>query len=303
MANSLDNVQRIVQKAFLDSLANATELYAECGKTLIDTGGQTQLLALNAGGPSQEVTGSTTSVDATDLTSGISKIFQRGWVKKHRLPRMQVDWLTESAIGDIGAGQANSAAADINKMYFDGLTGLFALNHPSAGTGAGQVGASKKFLDTGLKYRQGMSGEGTQDNLLTAALSRDTLNLARAILRQYKNQQGTAMNMGDGDYALIVGSANEELARQLLLSDMASKELQINTLKSWAKPIVYPLSNPDDWFVVDTQKSPVGLWIGEQPLVTATPSEDNVFINFVVQYQASFYAKAYEFGIIGANVE
>ena len=303
MANSLDNMIKIAQQSFLDSLAASTELYAECCTVLDYAGGQARLMAPNAGGIPTEVTGASTSVTATDLTSGIKVVTQRGFALKHRMPRVQLGWSQDQLAGDIAAGLANSAAAAINKLFFDGLESLFALAHPMAGAGNGDVGAGKKFLDTGLAFAQGTAVAGTQANLLTDALSENAMNAARGIFRTYRNQQAVAMNMADGNYVLVCGPTNEKLARQLLTSDVTSSNLQINTLKAWAKPVIYPLTtDEDDWFVIDVDKSPVGIWMGEPPMITVTPSEDEIFVNFVAQFSASFYVKAYEFGIVGSNV-
>lgn len=304
MANSLDNIIALVQLAFLESLATQTELYAECGEVLTAQGGQARLLAQNAGGLATEVTGATTSVASTDLTSGISVVTQRGWALKHRLPRVQLGWLDQSAIGSIATQLANAAAANINKLFFDGLEGLSSLAHPMAGASNGQVGAGKKFLDTGLAYLQGEAGAGTQNNLLTDALSDNSLNAAKLLLARYKNQQGVPMNMGQsGNMVLVTGSTNDRLAKQLLGSAYSDANLQINTFAGFAKPIAYPLTiDDDDWWLIDKDKSPVGIWLGEAPMIEVLPSEDNVHVNFVAQFSASFYVKAYEFGIVGSNV-
>ena len=306
MANSLDNVIKIAQESFMGALAEATEQYAECCQVLDYEGGQARLMGVNAGGLATEVTGATTSVSATDLTSGIKVVTQRGWVLKHRMPRVQLGWSQAVLAADIAAQLANAAAQNINKLHFDGLESLFALAHPMAGASNGQVGAGKKFLDTGLAFLQGQPGAGTQDNLLTDALSENSLNAARQLLRNYKNQQGLPLNMGEGGQdrmCLVVGPTNEKLARQLLGSQFTSNNLQVNINQGFAKLMVFPLaSDPDDWFLIDIQKSPCGIWLGEPPTIEVLPSEDNVFVNFVAQFSASFYVKAYEFGIIGSNV-
>jgi hypothetical protein len=305
MANSLDNLTRIAQASFMQALAESPEQYAQCCQVLDYPGGSARLMTANAGGLATEVTGATTSVAATDLTSGIKVVTQRAFALKHRMPRQQLPWLQETTAGDIGAQLANAAAANINKLYFDGLESLFALAHPMAGANNGQVGAGKKFIDTGLSFLQGQAGAGTQANLLTDALSETSLNAARELLRKYKNQQGLPLNLTDtaGRYALVVGPKNEKIARQLLGSQFTSSALQININQAFATPVVYPLaSDDDDWFLIDTVMSPVGIWIGEPPMIEILPSEDNLFVNFVAQFSASFYTKAYEYGIIGSNV-
>lgn len=303
MANSLDNVIKIAQATFLSQLAEQTEQYAECCQVLDYAGGQARLMAANAGGLPTEVTGATTSVTASDLTSGIKVVTQRAFALKHRMPRVQLDWSQDTLATDIATQLANAAFQGINKLYFDGLEGLFALAHPMAGAGAGQVGAAKKFIDSALGFAQTTANAGTQDNLQVAALSATTLDIARQMLRGYKNQQAVPMNMGNGRYVLVVGPENESLARQLMTADVTSAALQPNTFKAWAKPVVFPFaSNGGDWFVIDVDKSPCGIWLGEAPMITVTPSEDEIFVNFVAQWQASFYVKAYEHGIIGSNV-
>lgn len=303
MANSLDNLVRVSQAAFVDALASSTEQYAQCCQVLDYPGGSAQLMAVNAGGLATEVTGATTSVAATDLTSGIKVVTQKAFALKHRMPRQQLPWLVDSAAADIAVSLANAAAQNINKLYFDGLESLFALAHPMAGANNGQVGNGKKFIDTGLSFLQGQAGAGTQSNLLTDALSENSLNAAREILRKYKNQQGLPLNMGDSSYVLVVGPKNEKIARQLLGSQFTSSNLQVNINNGFAAPVVFPLTtDDDDWFLIDTVKSPCGIWMGEPPMIDILPSEDNLFVNFVAQFSASFYVKAYEFGIVGSNV-
>lgn len=304
MANDLTNVIRLAQQTFLDQLAASTEQFAQIGQVLDAAGGQARLMAANAGGLATEITGSTTSLAATDLTSGIKAVTQQGWALKHKMPRVQLGWSQETLVADIARSLANAAEQNINKLAFDGLETLFALAHPMAGAANGQVGAGKKFIDTGLAFLQGQPGAGTQDNKLTDALSENSLNAARQLLRKYKNQQGLPMNMGDGPgYKLIVGPANEKIAKQIVGSPVTSSNLQVNINQGWADVVVFPLTtDEDDWFLVDPSKSPCGIWLGEPPMIEVLPSEDNVFVQFVAQFSATFYVKAYEFGIIASDV-
>lgn len=304
MPNSLGNLTQIAQRAFLESLAESTEDYARACEVLTFEGGQARIMAANAGGLATEITGGTTSLAATDLTSGISVVTQRGWAHKHRLPRAELAWLNPESVGSIATQLANAAAQNINKLFFDGLEGLFSLAHPMAGAGAGQVGAGKKFVDTGLAYLQTEAGAGTNSNKLTDALSQNALDAARQALRNYRNQRGVPMNMsGSNRNALVVAPKNERLARQLVGSQFTSDQLQLNTFAGFADVVVFPFTtDDDDWFLIDVAKSPCGIWMGEAPMIEVLPSEDNVFVNFVAQFSASFYVKAYEYGIIGSNV-
>lgn len=304
MANSLSNLEAIVQQAFLVGLAESTQDYARCCEVKGETGAQLQLMAANSGGIAQEISGTTSSVSPTDMTSGISLTSQRFWVLSEKVPMQYVDVLASSLLQDAAATMANAAAQNINKLYFDGLEGLFSQAHPSAGAGAGQVGAGKKFIDTGLAYLQTEAGAGTNSNLLTAALSESSLDAAKQLLRRYKNQRGLPMNMGATNRnALIVSETNEKLARQLMGSAFTSSELQQNVFAGFADVIVFPFTtDADDWFLVDVQKSPVGIWIGQQPEVSITPSDNNVFWNITCKFNASFYIRSHEYGIVGSNV-
>ena len=42
--------------------------------------------------------------------------------------------------------------------------------------------------------------------------------------------------------------------------------------------------------------------MGQAPTIEVRESDDGIFVNMVAKFQASFYVKAYEFGIIGSNV-
>ncbi len=305
MANSLDNVIRIVQESFVDSLASNTDQFTKIGKVLDYEGGQAKLLATNAGGIATEVTSGTTSVSATDLTSGISSTTQQAWVLKHAVPWAQLNW-SVSLAADVGAQLANAAAQNINKLAMDGLEGLFAAaSHPMAGAGAGQVGVGKAFIDTGLAFLQTEVGAGTNDNLLTGALSESNLNAARSLLRNYKNQRGLPMNMGapGSDMVLVVGPENEALAYELTNSALSGADMQANRNQGYAEVVVMPFAvDPSDWYLIDRSRSPIGIWLGEAPTVQVRESEDGVFAIMVAKFQASFYKKSYEYGIVGSNV-
>ena len=303
MANSLDNVIRIAQESFVDQLANSTEDYSRCCEVLSYAGGQAKLRATNAGGLATEVTSGTTSVSASDLTSGISNVTQQAWVLKHQVPWAQLNWSYELA-RDVGAQLANAAAQNVNKLYFDGLESLFSLAHPQDTAAAGGVGVGKFFIDTGLGFAQTTAAAGTQDNLITAALSETALDSARQLLRNYKNQQALPMNMGgNGDLVLVVGPKNERIAKELVTSELSGADMQANTFRQYADVVVYPFStDEDDYFLIDRSKSPCGIWMGQAPTIEVRESDDGIFVNMVAKFQASFYVKAYEFGIIGSNV-
>lgn len=303
MANDLSNVQQIAQSTFLQGLASSTEDYARCCKVLDYEGGTARLMATNAGGLADEVTSASTSLSSVDLTSGISNVTQQAFAIKHTVPWAQLNWSMNLA-QDIGMQLANAAAQNVNKLFFDGCEDLFSLAAPMAGVANGTVGAGKKFLDTGLAFLQGEAGAGTQNNLLTAALSESSLDSARQLLRNWKNQQGLPMNItgGDDEMVLVVGPENELAASQLITSNLSGADMQSNVFRSFADVVVFPMSDPSDWFLISRTKSPCGIWMSESPVLLAREDETGIFVNFTVRFQATFYVKAYAAGIVGSNV-
>ncbi len=304
MANDLSNVQQVAQSTFLQGLASSTEDYARCCKVLDYEGGTAQLMATNAGGLATEVTAASTTLASADLTSGISSVTQQAFAIKHTVPWAQLNWSMNLA-QDIGMQLANAAAQNVNKLFMDGLEGLFADAAPMAGGANGEVGAGKKFIDTGLAFLQGEAGAGTQDNLLTAALSEASLSSARQLLRNWKNQQGLPMNItgGDDEMVLVVGPENELAAVELITSNLSGADMASNVFRSFADVVVFPFaSDPSDWFLISRTKSPCGIWMSESPVLLAREDETGIFVNFTVRFQATFYIKAYAAGIVGSNV-
>ena len=304
MANDLSNVQEIAQATFLQGLASSTEQYARCCNVLDYEGGTAQLMATNAGGLANELTSASSSFAATDLTSGISSITQQAFAIKHTVPWAQLNWSLNLG-ADIGMQLANAAAQNVNKLYFDGLEELFGLAAPMAGVSNGTVGAGKKFLDTGLAFLQGEAGAGVQDNLVVSALSASSLDSARQLLRNWKNQQGLPMNItgGDDEMVLVCGPQNEVTATEILVSQLSGADMATNAFRSFADLVVYPLTpDGDDWFLISKTKSPCGIWMSEAPVLRAREDDTGLFVNFVVRFQATFYVKAYAAGIVGSNV-
>ena len=304
MANDLSNIQRVAQLSFVEHLSKDTQAYERCCKVIEEPTSSLELMSLNAGGIASSVSTSATSVTATDMTTGKSTQSIGAYAIKHAVPWFEVQRsisLVESASQQV----ANSVAASMNALFFDGLEGLFTANHPMLGAAAGQVGAGKKFIDTGLAYLQTEGGAGTQNNLITAALSESALESARVLLREQRNQRGIKMNLaGPGsEMVLVVAPGNERTAHELVYSEHSGADLASNYNKSYASTVVYPFSaDADDWWLLDKAISPVGIAIGQKPLIETRRSDDGFFLYFTAQFQAAFYKKPYHYGVIGSNV-
>ena len=303
MANNLE-ATRIAQDAFIDALAAGTEDYAKCCQVLTPSAGQLQLGSLAAGGLATEVTAAATSVSAVNAASQIATINAQGWAIKHQTPWHMLD-RDLSLASQAGIKLANAARQNVNKQYFDGLEGLFASPHPAVGTGVGEVGAAKTFIDTGLAFLQTEAGAGVNSNLLTAAFSETSLDSALQALQNYKDQRGLPLNIGvNGGLVLVVSPKNRKAAHEIVYSTLSGADMANNSMSSWISDVVsFPMTtDEDDWFLIDPALSPAGIWMIEQPTVEVRPSEDGLFAIFVAKWQSAFYTRAYEYGIVGSDV-
>ena len=303
MANNLE-ATRIAQDAFIEALAAGTEDYSKCCQVLTPSAGQLQLGSLAAGGLATEVTAAATSVSADNVASQIATINAQGWAIKHQTPWHMLD-RDLSLASQAGIKLANAARQNVNKQYFDGLEGLFSSVHPAVGTGVGQVGAGKVFIDTGLAFLQTEAGASSQGNLLSAAFSEAALDTALQTMQNYKDQRGLPLNSGsNGGLVLVVSPKNRKLAHEVVFSTLSGADMAANSMNSWISDVVtFPLTtDEDDWWLIDPAMSPAGIWMIEQPTVEVRPSEDGLFAIFVAKWQSAFYTRAYEHGIVGSDV-
>ena len=302
MASS-PNALRILQTSFAQGIAEANGLAARAGRIIPAPGVGSFKVGNGAfGGIGQTLSGTATSVSLADYFTFETSATMTKKVVKSLVPvqTMRNDYAFQQA----GMQLAQSAIATMDKGFFDGLAGLFAQAHPRAGTGAGQVGASKKYVDTGLKYLQGESGESAQDNLLTSAFSQAAVVAAVKLLLAQRNDRGIPLSIGTmGGLVLVVAPENFEVAKQIASSDYTSKELQTNQLKSMISDVVvYPFADPNDWWVISAPQCPIGLAIGTEPTARISTTTDGLFYELVSEVEYTFFASPYQYGIIGSNV-
>lgn len=304
MASSF-NATKILQAAMLSALATNSGLAAQAGK-LVDTGGAGQLrLAQGAfGGTLGTLSSTATSVTPSDAFTYESTCTLVHKVLQHKLPKSTVTG--DSGFADAGRQMAASLVATIDKTFFDGLEGLFGLAHPRVGTGAGQVGATKKYLDTGLAYLQGESGAGTQDNLITSALAEASLNTAIKLLIAQRSDRGVPLALGaNGGLVLVVAPKNLQLAHELVRSQLSGSDMADNFVKGIISRIVcwQFTTDDDDWFLIDPMNCPVGVaWDSGHTDVRVSETTDGLFYEFTIEAKLAFFVSPYENGIIGANV-
>lgn len=304
MANVFGSDNKIYQ-AFGEALAQNTAAFAKAGRVVTGEAGTFYAGGTAAGGLAATLATTATSLSATDISTFEASVQTVHKVVKHTTTReafMRDYNMNESAIART---LADAVTVSLNKDYFDYCEGLFAAAHPRAGTGAFQVGASKKYIDTGLKYLNGEGGEGTQANLLTAALSATALDSAIQLLNKYKSDRGIPLHLGlSGGLTLVVSPKNRRLALQLMGSAVDSSNLQLNVFQGdIGSVVVWNLTtDDDDWFLIDQANAPVGMYISQLPSLMINPSDDGLFVHMVAEYSAVPFKLPTEAGIVGSNV-
>jgi len=301
---SATNAQRIVQFSFAQGLAEAQGMAAKCGRIVPSPGTGDFRVGNGAfGGLGQTLTGTATSVSNSDWFTYETSHAMVTKVIKHVVPAKTM--VNDYAFQNAGAQLAASAIATMDKGFFDGLEGLFSAAHPRVGTGAGQVGSSKKYLDTGLAYCQGESGAGTQDSLLTSALDEAALNTAIKLLLNQRNDRGIPMHIGtSGGLCLAVAPKNAQVAHELVKSQLSGSDYASNFVNGIISDIcVYPFTtDDDDWFLCSPSVCPVGLAVGSDPTARISMTTDGLFYELVAEVQYTFWKSPYSYGIVGSNV-
>lgn len=304
MANSLSNLQETTFSAFEQALVQGTADFEKVGPIYrLDDANWTRHQLQGVGGfTAYSAVG--TSV-TKDLLSGKVTFSSSPKAKDHKVTWSDIKNNPELP-GQIGRYLANQAMADIHAIFAAGMESLFSAAHPLAGTGAGQVGGSKKVLDTALATVNGGSPTSTQSNLFTQALSRSALVGAKETLKKWKRVgDDQPLNIGAGGSSLVlcVGAGNEDLAKSLIGSAVQSDQMQMNALQGSMDLYCYPwATDDDDWFLVDRALEPVGMWLREAPFIKVGESDNGLDIVFSAGFHADFVYSVEGAGIIGSNV-
>ena len=303
---SANNAPRILQSAFANRMAdNAPKGYAgRIGKVVLCPGVASYRVGSAAvGGEGSTLTGTATSASNSDWFSFESsfstvKKYVKSVVPAHTMA-------SDYALADAGGQLADTAQGILDSGFVAGLEGLFAVAHPRVGTGAGQVGAGKYYLDTGLKGLSGESGEFTQDNLITSALAEASLNTAIKLMLQYRHDRGFSLGCGaNGGMVLTVGAKNAQVAHELVRSQLSGNDMASNFVNGLITDIVVlpKMTDDDDWYLIDKAKSPIGLAISTEPTCRISYTTDGLFCELVAEVEYTFWKAPYEGGIIGANI-
>ena len=314
VTNSLSAIKSTIFTNFHQTLAQQTELFASVGSVRTDDAAFMQLSNTFSGGIFQAYTGPAQDVKS-NIGSGKAVITSHGYADEQN--HTFQDLLDNKDLSaQVAVNMANAAAASINGAFFTGLESLFGLAHPLAGADSEwTVGASKKYLDTGLAYlgtgTGALSGAGTQDTLIASPLGRSSYNAGLNLLLSQKNIRGIAVNppVDSGSLKLVCHPNNRDVATQILGSALASQEMQSNAaLQGSAGLVTYPLAHAGYWFLVSRlpgpngqPQAPVGMWIRKSPMVTVGLSPNQLDVIIAASYTADFYYLPEGLGIIGSN--
>ena len=303
MASSLDT-NRILTVSFAKAMAEKTANWSKFCR-FIDSSNQAQItLGQSAfGGTMSTVTRTATAnPTASDYFSFESDFAVAHKALIHTLPAHTIT--SEYALEKAGQDLADVVSNELDAAAGALLSGLFAAAHPRAGAGAGQVGAGKKYLDTGLAFLAGEGGAGTQDNLITSALAEASLNTAIKLLLQYKSDRGVSLNLGSmGGLTLVVTPKNAQTAHELVVSALSGADMASNFVKGLISEIVVTnhLADDDDWFLVDPKNSPLALAF-DSPVVRQAPQTQGILVDMVAECRYVAAKAPYEYGLIGSNV-
>lgn len=147
---------------------------------------------------------------------------------------------------------------------------------------------------------------GTRTNNISSALDRAALANAIQVMREFPNFQGQYTNYADMPLVLIVPPALEQTAIQILDSQLASDQMQVNMFAG--RPIslvVSPLlSDANDWFLCTrmTEESPYQMWERSAPMYTITTDQDNRKLKIAVDFALATGLGPQPDGVVGADV-
>ena len=302
MANQA-NVPVITQASFITGLAEQTSVFARCGRVVTGTGGTFKVSGRSVGGLAAALAKTASALAATDVANFEVDVTTAHKVIKHTVNNKMLT--SEKGYENVGTELANKILVSMDKDYMDFLEGLFAAAHPRAGAAVFEVGAGKKFIDTGLAYLQTEGGAGTQDNLITTAFSETALDAALQLLWKYKDDRGVPLHLGlAGGVVLVVGPKNRKTAQEVVYSDLSGADNAINSQRALISDVVTwnLTTDEDDWFLIDVRNAPVGTYIAAPPSVSMGMSDDGLFTHFVAEYESVPFKLPYEYGIIGSNV-
>ena len=291
MANVLSGIQTTSFDIFHSTLAGQPENYKKLGRVIETDAANLQLGLIQGGTYFTEYTAAAqTSGINQDVLSGKVVFASKAYAQTHRVSFKELRDNPQLA-GEIAMMLAKNAGSSINKLPFDGLCALNAVDHPLVGSAINQIG-TKKVFDTDFYFSQGATGEGTQSNKFTSPLSRTALE---GDLQALFNWKGTATGIPAeitaelGDLVMVTGATNAQLARQLQGSALSGSDMQQNTLRGMFDLCEAPLTRADDYYLISRKADFCGTWIRQYPMISVLQSENGFDAIFAANFIANFW--------------
>lgn len=299
MANNV-NTKRIIQEVWPRAIADYSPKHARFSKELSGPAGSVRIGRMEVGGIALTLADNATSATTVDLASFEATFTTAKKYIKHTVPTHLL--ANDIAFGDALTQLAGKTMANIDKDCFDLLAALMATNHPRVGTGVGQVGSGKYYIDTGLKGLQGEGGEFTYANKIATDFGETGLDSAFQLMRGWKDDRGVPLNLGmQGDLVLVVNPADLKLAHEVTQSLLSGSDMASNFYRGMVSDIVdYAFADADSWFLVAKNSTPLGYYMAEGPSVTVTQSDDTLFTHMVATYTGCPVYSPYEHGLVGS---
>lgn len=305
MANSLNRLQMSqIESNFNEALLAYQPRFPKIAKMLGGPAGTVYVGKNAVGGIARTLADSATSSVVDNMHSFQAAFTTLEKYKIHKIPKHKLG--NEAGLASVGEELAQVAGKNIDNDGFAMLSGLFAAAHPRAGAAAGQVGAGKLALDTGLKGLQGEGGEFLYDTLLaTAALSEVSLSALVQLLLKQMDDRGMPLSLATtGNLALVCSAKNAQIAHELIKSSLSGSDNASNYNNGLfnAGVVIWEQVDDDDYFVIDVDHTPLGYYLARAPSVEVTDDTDTMFSNFVVKWHGVPVYDPYLFGVVGCNV-
>lgn len=300
MANNL-NIRRIVQEAWPEAILKTAPKYPRAMRALEGDPGTIKFGGYQLGGLAQTLADNATSDPAAQDFASFQASFDS--VEKtvtHSFPTHVAT--TEKGLLDQLDQFAAKLAANVDVDAFSGLEGLLTANSPRAGAGVGQCGAGKLFFDTNKKALQGELGEFLYSNRISSDLSENSLDAAVQLMKKWKDDRGLPLNLGLNQLVLIVNTADEKMASELVKSLLSGADMAANYYLGMFRDIVtWEFTDQDAWFLVDPNAVPFGYHLCRKPGVQVRESEKGKITHLVGDYHGTFVYSPYEYGAVASG--
>ena len=289
MPNSLSNIQTTSFENFHQALGQNEQQYIKLGRLSETDTASIQKGLIQGGAYFDEYTAPAQDI-GQDVLTGKVVFASKAYSQSHTLTFKNIRDNPELLM-EIPTMLANNAAKSMNRIPFAGLEALAATNHPLSGSAINQVG-TKHVFDTGLNYRQGGSGAGTQSNLFTSPLSRASLDGDLQTLFGWRSLvSGIPLELTPelSDLVMVFGQANRDLALSLRGSAVSSMDQQVNTLQGTYDICQTALSRAEDYYLISRKADFCGAWVRQYPQLIVREAINGQDVVFSANFIANFW--------------